>query len=213
MIRVFLLDDHALIRTGYRLTLQQEVDMDVVGEAGSAEEGLPLIRKLKPDVVLCDLHMPGLSGLDVTERLTRSGDGPKVVIVSVQEDGPMPKRLLDAGASGYLGKACDANELFRAIREAARGRRYLGGEIAQRMALAGEGQSPFDRLSPRELEIAMLFCRGIRAEDIARKLCLSGKTVATHKYRLFEKLGIKDTVALARLAAQYGVTDPAQAVG
>jgi DNA-binding NarL/FixJ family response regulator len=213
MIRVFLLDDHALVRTGYRLTLQLEVDMDVVGEAGSAEEGLPLIRKLKPDVVLCDLHMPGLSGLDVTERLTRSGDGPKVVIVSVQEDGPMPKRLLEAGASGYLGKACDANELFRAIREAARGRRYLGGEIAQRMALSGNGDSPFEKLSPRELEIAMLFCRGIRAEDIARKLCLSGKTVATHKYRLFEKLGIKDTVALARLAAQYGVTDPAQAVG
>jgi DNA-binding NarL/FixJ family response regulator len=213
MIRVFLLDDHALVRTGYRLTLQQEVDMEVVGEAGSAEEGLPLIRKLKPDVVLCDLHMPGLSGLDVTERLTRSGDGPKVVIVSVQEDGPMPKRLLEAGASGYLGKACDANELFRAIREAARGRRYLGGEIAQRMALSGNGDSPFEKLSPRELEIAMLFCRGIRAEDIARKLCLSGKTVATHKYRLFEKLGIKDTVALARLAAQYGVTDPAQAVG
>lgn len=213
MIRVFLLDDHALVRTGYRLTLQQEVDMEVVGEAGTAEEGLPLIRKLKPDVVLCDLHLPGLSGLDVTERLTRSEGGPKVVIVSVQEDGPMPKRLMDAGASGYLGKACDANELFRAIREAARGRRYLGGEIAQRMALAGKDDSPFDRLSPRELEIAMLFCRGLRAEDIARKLCLSGKTVATHKYRLFEKLGIKDTVALARLAAQYGITDPAQAVG
>jgi len=213
MIRVFLLDDHALVRTGYRLTLQQEVDMEVVGEAGTGEEGLPLIRKLKPDVVVCDLHLPGLSGLDVTERLARGQGGPKVVIVSVQEDGPMPKRLMDAGASGYLGKACDAQELFRAIREAARGRRYLGGEIAQRMALAGKGDSPFEKLSPRELEISMMFCRGMRAEDIARKLCLSGKTVATHKYRLFEKLAIKDTVALARLAAQYGITDPAQAVG
>jgi two-component system invasion response regulator UvrY len=213
MIRIFLLDDHALVRTGYRLTLQQEVDFEVVGEAGSAEEGLPAIRKLKPDVVLCDLHLPGLSGLDVTDRLTRSDDGPKVVIVSVQEDGPMPKRLLDAGASGYLGKGCDAQELFRAIREVARGRRYLGGGIAQRIALSGGDASPFEKLSPRELEISMLFCRGMRAEDIARRLCLSGKTVATHKYRLFEKLGIKDTVSLARLASQYGVIDPVQSMG
>jgi len=211
MIKVFLLDDHALVRTGYRLILQQEMDIEVVGEAGSGEEGLPMIRKLRPDVVICDLHMPGVSGLDVTERLVRGGIA-KVVIVSVQEDGPMPKRLLDAGAHAYLGKGCDASELVRAIRETARGRRYLSTEIAQKLALCGPAASPFDLLSPRELEISMLFCQGMRAEDIARRLSLSGKTVATHKYRLFEKLGIKDTVALARMATQHGVTDPAYSV-
>ncbi|KFN44483.1 response regulator [Arenimonas oryziterrae] len=207
MIRVFLLDDHALVRTGYRLILQQELDMEVVGEAASGEDGLPMIRRLRPDVVLCDLHLPGVSGLDITDRLVK-GEIAKVVIVSVQEDGPMPQRLLDAGASGYLGKACDASELLRAIREAARGRRYLGGDIAQKLALGGKNLSPFDQLSPRELEISMLFCQGLRAEDIARRLSLSGKTVATHKYRLLEKLGIKDTIALARMAMQHGVTDP-----
>ena len=209
MIRIFLLDDHALIRTGYRMTLQGQVDFDVVGEAGSGEEGLPLIRRMKPDVVLCDLHLPGISGLEVTERLVRSGSESKVVIVSVQEEGPMPKRLLEAGARGYIGKACDAQELFRAIREAARGKRYVGSEIAQKLALAGDNRTPFEALSPRELEIALLLCQGLRAEEIARRLSLSSKTVATHKYRLFDKLGIKDTVALARLAGQHGLLDPA----
>jgi two-component system, NarL family, invasion response regulator UvrY len=211
MIRVFLLDDHALVRTGYRLILGPQLDIEVVGEAGSGEEGLPQIRTLRPDVVICDLHLPGISGLDVTERLVKSGVT-KVVIVSVHEDGPMPKRLLDAGASGYLGKACEAEELLRAVREAARGRRYLGGSIAQKLALGSDRASPFDQLSPRELEISMLFCQGLRAEDIARRLSLSGKTVATHKYRLFEKLGIKDTIALSRMAMQHGISDPVLAV-
>jgi DNA-binding NarL/FixJ family response regulator len=212
MIRVFLLDDHALVRVGYRLILQQEVDVEIVGEAGSGEEALPLIRRLKPDVVVCDVHLPGLSGLEITERLVKGQLGCKVVVVSVQEDGPMPKRMLDAGASAYLGKCCDAAEFVRAIREAARGRRYLAGELAQRLALGGAGASPFDKLSKRELEVSLLFCQGLRAEDIARRLSLSGKTVATHKYRLFEKLGVRDTVGLARLATQHGLTEPARAL-
>lgn len=207
MIRVFLLDDHALVRTGYRLIFEPQLDIEVVGEAGSGEEGMPLIRKSKPDVVICDLHLPGISGLDITERLVK-GEVAKVVIVSVHEDGPMPKRLLDAGASGYLGKGCEAEELLRGVREAARGRRYLGSSIAQKLALDGGLRSPFDQLSPRELEISMLFCQGLRAEEIARRLSLSGKTVATHKYRLFEKLGIKDTIALSRMAMQHGISDP-----
>ncbi|HQZ32223.1 MAG TPA: response regulator [Arenimonas sp.] len=214
MIRVFLLDDHALVRTGYRLILGQEKEFEVVGEAGSGEEGLPMIRRLKPQVVICDLHLPGISGLDITERIVRSELGTYVLIVSVQEEGPMPRRLIEAGASGYLGKGCDAAELVRALREVARGRRYLASQVAQRMALSrlcGD-DSPFDALSPRELEVARMLCQGLRMEEIGRRLSLSGKTVATHKYRLFEKLGIKDTVALARMAGQHGVSDPAYAI-
>jgi DNA-binding NarL/FixJ family response regulator len=214
MIRVFLLDDHALVRTGYRLILGQEKDFEIVGEAGSGEEGLPMIRRLKPQVVICDLHLPGISGLDITERIVRSELGAHVLIVSVQEEGPMPRRLIEAGASGYLGKGCDAAELVRAVREVARGRRYLASHVAQRMALSrlcGD-DSPFDALSPRELEVARMLCQGLRMEEIGRRLSLSGKTVATHKYRLYDKLGIKDTVALARLAGQHGVSDPAYAI-
>ena len=208
MTKVFLLDDHGLVRTGYRMMLEPHADIEVVGEASSGDEALPMIRRLKPDVVLCDLHMPGVSGLDITERLVKGQSPARVIIVSVQVDGPMPRRLLDAGAFGYLGKCCEAGELLKAIREVARGRRYLGADIAQSLALGERAGSPFDLLSRREMEISLLFCQGLRAEDIARKLSLSGKTVATHKYRLMDKLGIKDTVALARMAAQHGVTEP-----
>lgn len=208
MIKVFLLDDHALVRTGYRLILERETDMLVVGEAEDGESGLPLIRQLKPDVVLCDLHLPGVSGLEITERLARGDTNSKVVICSVQQDGPMPRRLMAAGAHGYVGKGCDAGELLRAIREAARGKRYLASDVAQHMALAGnQGASPFEHLSPREMEVAKLLCQGLKLEEIGRRLHLSGKTVATHKYRLLDKLAIKDTVSLARLATQYGVHD------
>jgi DNA-binding NarL/FixJ family response regulator len=209
MIRVFLIDDHELVRTGFRLILSAEPDMDIVGEAGSGEEALPAIRRLKPDVVLCDLHLPGVSGLEVTERLVRSAGGPKVIVLSVQQDGPLPRRVLEAGAAGYLGKACPAQELLRAVRDASRGRRYVGGDVAQHLALSSiDGRaSPFDALSPRELEVALLLVQGRRMSEIAERLSLSAKTVATHKYRLFDKLGINDTVALARLAVQYGLSE------
>jgi two-component system, NarL family, invasion response regulator UvrY len=209
-IRVFLLDDHALVRSGLRLMLSAETDIEVVGEADSGEAGLPMIRKLKPDVVLCDLHLPGISGLEVTERIVKGDYGCKVIVVSVLEDGPIPKRLLEAGASGYVGKGGDAAELLRATREVARGKRYLANGIAQHLALAGIGgdATPFDLLSPRELEVAMLLVRGFRQEEIAKRLNLSAKTVNTHKARLFEKLGVQDSIALARLSSQYGLSDP-----
>ena len=153
-IRVFIVDDHALVRTGFRLILGSEPDIEVVGEADSAEQALPQIRKLKPDVVLCDLHLPGLSGLEVTERVVRGEYGSRVIVVSVLEDGPMPRRLLEAGAFGYVGKACDAVELLEAVRDVARGRKYLSSAIAQGLALAGlqgEMASPFDALTPRAM--------------------------------------------------------------
>ena len=213
MIRVFLLDDHALVRAGYRMILQNELDIEVIGEAANGVDGLPLIKKLLPDVVLCDLHLPGISGLEITERLIRGQVGPRVVIVSVQEEGPMPKRLLDAGASAYVGKACDSRELLKAIREASRGKRYVGSDLAQRLAFGGnQTSSPFFGLSPREMEISMLLCQGLRAEDIARKLNLSGKTIATHKSRLMIKLGVNDIMSMARLASQHGITEPAKSL-
>ncbi|WP_202844644.1 response regulator [Luteimonas saliphila] len=210
-IRVFMVDDHALVRAGMRMILSGETDIEVVGEAESGESALPQIRKLKPDVVLCDLHLPGVSGLEVTERVVK-GRHAKVIVVSVLEDGPMPRKLIEAGASGYVGKGGDSAELLRAVRDVARGKRYLASGIAQKLALSGllGGGSPFDELSPRELEIAMLLVQGLRQEEIAKKLSLSPKTVNTHKSRLFLKLQIEDNIALARLASQYGLIDPSQ---
>ena len=213
-IRVFIVDDHALVRTGMRMILSAESDIEVVGDAESGEEALPLIRKLKPDVVLCDLHLPGLSGLEVTARIVKGDQESRVIIVSVLQDGPMPRRLLEAGASGYVGKGGDAAELLRAIREVARGKRFLANGIAQNLALAGiDGSaSPFDSLSPREMEIALMLVQGLRQDAIAKRLSLSAKTVNTHKARLFEKLDITDSIALARLASRYGIVDPARAI-
>lgn len=212
-IRVYLVDDHALVRTGMKMILSGETDIEVVGEAETGEDALRDVRQLLPDVVLCDLHLPGVSGMEVTERIVRSHRNTRVVIVSVLEDGPLPKRLLEAGAAGYIGKGCDdAQELLRAVRDVAMGRRYLGTSIAQNLALStveGNG-SPFDSLSPRELEVALLLTQGLRQEDIARRLSLSAKTVNTHKARLFEKMGIHDNIALARMASQYGLVDPAR---
>ncbi len=213
-IRVFIVEDHALVRTGMRMILSSEVDIEVVGDAENGELALPLIRALKPDVVLCDLHLPGVSGLEVTERVVKGDHGTRVIIVSVLEDGPLPKRLLEAGASGYVGKGGDAAELLRAVRDVARGRRYLASSIAQHLALSGlnGGGSPFDELSPRELEVALLLAQGLRQEEIARRLSLSAKTVNTHKTRMFEKLEITDSIALARLLGQYGLVEPALAI-
>jgi two-component system, NarL family, invasion response regulator UvrY len=213
-IRVYVVDDHALVRAGMRMILSGETDIEVVGEAECGEDALPQIRKLAPDVVLCDLHLPGVSGLELTERILKGDHGTKVIVVSVLEDGPMPRRLLEVGASGYVGKGGDASELLRAVREVARGKRYLASSVAQNLALYGiDGDgSPFDHLSPRELEVAMLLTQGLRQEDIARKLSLSAKTVNTHKTRLFGKLGVQDSIALARLAGQYGLANPATAL-
>ena len=213
-IRVYVVDDHALVRAGMRMILSAEADIEVVGEAESGEDALPEIRALKPDIVLCDLHLPGVSGLEVTERIVRGEYGPKVIVVSVLEDGPMPKRMIASGAAGYVGKGGDARELLRAVREVASGRRFLASRVAQSLALSGldATESPFDSLSPRETEVAMLLVQGMRQEEIARRLSLSAKTINTHKTRLFEKLQVHDSIALARLASQYGMADPAHAI-
>ena len=209
-IRVFIVDDHALVRTGMRMILSAQTDIEVIGDVETGEAALPLIRRLKPDVVLCDLHLPGLSGLEVTERVTQGSSGPRVIIVSVLEDGPMPRRLLEAGASGYVGKGGDAQELLNAIRDVARGKRYLASSVAQSIALSGVSGSatPIDALTARELEIGLLMAQGIRQHDIAQRLSLSPKTINTHKSRLFDKLGIGDTVALVRTLKQHGLLDP-----
>src|SRR4051794_23467141 len=135
MIRIVLIDDHTLVRTGLRLILQQQADMDIVGEADNGEKGLALIKRLEPEIALVDVHMPGFSGVEVTERVRRAKLATRIVILTMAGDAPFPRRLLDAGASGYLTKGCPAEELLKAVRQVADGRRYLGAEIAQQMAL------------------------------------------------------------------------------
>lgn len=210
MMRVVLIDDHELVRTGFRMILGQQPDIEVVGEASDGERGLGLLRKLQPDVALVDVHMPGVSGIEVTERARKLKLPTRIVIVTMVSEPPFPKRLLEAGASGYITKGCAASELIRAVRQVADGRRYLSPAIAEVIALAaltGAAQSPFEALSSRELEVALLLARGQPLQTIAELLSLSPKTVATYKYRLFEKLDIDNSVTLAHLAGMHGLLD------
>ena len=209
MITILLVDDHAMVRAGLRRVLGEQPDMQLVGEAASGEEAVTLVRRLVPQVVLMDLHMPGMSGLEATERIVRGSPKVRVIIVTMQEEDPFPRRLLQVGACGYLTKAGPEEELVKAVREVSLGRRYIAPAIAQRLALASlPGQNPanpFDRLTPRELEIALGLARGESMVAIGRRLNISAKTVATHKYRIYEKLDVHSEVELAHLALQYGL--------
>jgi len=211
MIQLFLLDDHELTRTGFRYILGREKDIEVVGDCGSGEETLVQVRRLRPDVLLCDLYLPGVSGLEVTERVVQMAVGTRVIVLSAQPEEPLPRRLMEAGAFGYLGKGCSPNEMLRAIRTVAKGQRFLGGSVAQHLALdslSNGGASPFDQLSTRELETILLLMQGLRVYEIAEKLRLSDKTVSSHKYNAFDKLGVRDLSSLTRLALQWQVVDP-----
>ena len=207
MIRIALVDDHNIMRAGLRAILQNHTDMEIVGEAEDGDKGLMLIKQVQPDIALVDVHMPGISGVELTERVRRAKHSTKVVILKVTSEAPFPRRLLEAGASGYLTKGCPAEELVRAIRQVADGKRYVGNDVAQQLALAtmdGE-RPPFEKLSARELEIAIMLAKGLKANEIARRLHLSEKTVATYKARLFDKLEIDNVVALAHLATVHGL--------
>ncbi len=216
MINIVLVDDHELVRTGFRMILQQQPDICIVGEAGSAEEGLKLIRSLVPHLAIVDVHMPGMSGIELTERVSRGKFSTHVVIVTVVDDARFPKRLLDAGALGYLTKGCTADELISAIRQVAAGKRYLAPAGAQQLAMAaldGNG-SPFDALSSRELEVAMMLVRGKPLTLIGEQLNLSPKTVSTYKQRLMEKLHVDHVLSLAHLMTAHGLLDaPPHQVG
>src|SRR5690554_1155339 len=210
MIRVYLVDDHEMVRTGFRALLNQHPEFCVVGEAGTGEDALADLRNTAAEVVLCDLHLPGISGLEVTDRLIRGGNQARVIVVSAQEDGPLPRRVLNAGASGYLGKAAPSEELLRAIRDVSRGKRYISATVAQQMAISSLDTtgSPFEQLSVRELEVAMLLIQGLRMTTIGERLNLSAKTVATHKYNLFAKLHVNDIASLTKMAMQHGLSEP-----
>lgn len=211
MIGVVLVDDHELVRTGFRMILSQQPGIEVLGEASDGEEGLALIRNLKPDVALVDVHMPKLSGIELTDRVRRHKLGTRIVILTVVNEAPFPRRLIEAGASGYLTKGCAAEELVRAVRQVADGRRHLSPDVAELLALGvldGRNQaSPFEALSARELDVAVMLAQGRDMQYIAKQLNLSAKTVATYKYRLFDKLDVDNPVALAHLAHLHGLLD------
>ena len=210
-IKVILVDDHDLVRTGIKLILQDAPGVSVVGEACTGEEAVKLAREIQHDVILLDVMMPGIGGLGATSRLKRACPDSKILIVTVCNNEHFPSKLLQAGASGYLTKGASQQEIIQAIRAVHTGQLYLSQDIANLLAvkhLSDKGENPFDQLSERELQVSLMIASGVKVQDISTMLHLSPKTVNSYRYRVFEKTGVENDVSLALLAMRHGlITD------
>lgn len=210
MIKVLIVDDHALVRMGIRRLLDDLPDINVVAEAENGETALSLVKDLTPDVVLLDMKMPGIGGWEVTRRLKKTNPQVKVIAVTALSAEPLPSRILQLGAMGYLTKESSAAEMAAAIRKVYNGDLYLSPCIAQNIALHSlhpSHDSPFDLLSEREMQVMLMLTSGMTVPDIATKLFLSTKTVNGYRYRMFDKLGIRNNVELTYLAMKHHMVD------
>lgn len=211
MIRVLVVDDHDLVRMGIVSLLSGSNKIQVVAEASSGEEAIELAKHHEPDVVLMDIRMPGMGGLEATRKILRQNEDVRVIAVTACAEDPFASRLLQAGAAGYMTKGATADEMIMAVLKVKSGQRYISPEIAQRMALkpfaTQEDVCPFDLLSDREMQISILIVNCVKVQEISDQLFLSPKTVNTYRYRIFEKLDITSDVELTRLAIRHGIID------
>ncbi|MDF1646278.1 MAG: UvrY/SirA/GacA family response regulator transcription factor [Legionellaceae bacterium] len=210
MIKVLIVDDHELVRMGIRLLLDDAENIDVVAEAKDGDSALKEVKIHNPDVVLLDIKMPGMDGWEVTRRLKQIKPNIHIIVFTAATTNPLPARLLQLGAMGYLTKDSAADEMLQAIQKVSAGERYLSADIAQQIALSSLNPtdiSPLDCLSEREMQVMLMITRGLAVNLIAEKLFLSPKTVGTYRYRMLEKLGIKNDVELMHLAIKHGVLE------
>ena len=205
-----LVDDHDLVRTGIKRLLEDHPNIEIVGEAVSGEEALQQVSVYDPDVVLMDINMPGIGGLEATRKLLQRKPKLKIIVVTMHDDDLFPQRFLKAGALGYVTKGAKVEEILQAIRAVMANKRYLSPAIAQQIALGQVGEevtSPFDNLSERELQVLLMMMDGQSIGAISETLCLSPKTVSTYRTRLYAKLGVQNDIELARLALLHGVVE------
>lgn len=214
VISILLVDDHEIVRAGVKRLLGDVKGVKVIGEAASGEEAIKLVREHRPDVVLMDVRMPGIGGLEATRKLLRVDPNLKIIALTVCEEEPFPSKLLQAGACGYITKGSDIKEMVEAIRAVYIGQRYISAEVARQLALrhvSDENGTPFDLLSERELQVTIMITSGMKVQDISDKLCLSPKTVNSYRYRIFDKLHLHSDVELTHLALKHGILDQALA--
>lgn len=211
MIRLFLVDDHSLVRDGLRRILGDRDDIVVTGEFATGEEAVDAVRREAPDLVLMDINMPGIGGLEATRRITQLAPAVRVVVITVHDEDPFPSQMLDAGARGYLSKGCRSQELLAAIDQVMQGGLFFSAEVAQNLALAsfrrGDKAELFDQLAPREMQTMMMIVQGIGNQQIADALFLSPKTISTYRHRLYGKLGVSNDVELTLLALRHGLLE------
>lgn len=214
MIQIVVVDDHDLVRMGLVRLLDDVAGIEVIAEARSGEEAIKLARELEPDVIMMDVRMPGIGGIEATRKIHRSYPDIRIIAVTACGDDPFPSRLLQAGASGYLTKGASTEEMVLAVKTVSAGQKYLAPNVAQKLALqsVGEGGSPFSELSDREMQIATMICSCKKVQEISDKLCLSPKTVNTYRYRIFDKLSVSSDVELTHLAIRHGLLEPQEMV-
>lgn len=214
LITVILVDDHDLVRAGVRKLVAEVPDVKVVAEGSSGEEAIALVREHKPDVVFMDIRMPGIGGLEATSRILTVHPNTRVIGLSAFNDDLYPPKLLRAGAKGYITKSAGKDEVKDALDTVLAGEIYISPEIARQVAVSSISgtvdQSAFSLLSERELQIARMITSGHRANEVAAILMVSPKTVNTHKYRIYEKLGVTNDVELTLAAVRHGLVDPTE---
>jgi DNA-binding NarL/FixJ family response regulator len=215
MIRVAIADDQALVRTGFRVILDAEPDLEVVGEGGDGHEIVDLVRARRPDVVLMDVRMPNLDGIEATRRLTVLPQPPRVLMLTTFDLDEYVYEALRAGASGFLLKDAGADELLHAVRVVAAGEALLSPSITRRLIAdyarrppASERPTALAELTPRELEVLRLLARGLSNAEIAGELVLGDATVKTHVARVFQKLDLHDRAQAVVLAYETGLVTP-----
>lgn len=212
---VLVVDDHDLIRLGICRLLSELPDITVVAQAACGEEAIAQVRQLKPNIVFMDIRMPGIGGLEATQRILSHYPETKIIVISAFNDDVYPMTLLKAGAAGYITKNADTEEIKTAIDSVLSGKVYVSPNLAQMMVVNGlsiHSKSPLSQLSQRELQIAELITRGRRANEVAETLSISPKTINTYKYRIYEKLGVSNDVELTLAAVKYGLVDPSEVI-
>ncbi len=209
-VRVMLVDDHAVVRMGFRLLLEGAADLKVAAEANSGEEAVRSFAEVKPDVVVMDISMPGIGGLEAIDRILAREPQARILVLSAHEDIMHARRVLKAGAAGYLTKRSAAEALIDAIRQVAQGKTYLEPSIAQQLALqqlSGD-KSPVDMLSEKEFKVFLALAKGKSVAEIAEVMSLSPRTVGTHLYNIKQKLGASNSAELAIMAIRAGLVEP-----
>lgn len=205
------MDDHDLVRFGFKSLLGSKDGIEVVETLSSGEDAITWCRDNRGniDVILMDVNMPGIGGIEATHRISSSWPDIGIIIVTVHDEGPLPKQLLNGGAKGYLTKGNGVEEMYTAITDVHSGKHYIAKDIAQQLALSvlpGE-TNPIDTLSMREIQVLMMVAQGTRTQQISEILNLSPKTISTYRKRLYEKLDVSSDIEMLHLAMKHGVLD------
>ncbi|MDX1599977.1 MAG: response regulator transcription factor [Anaerolineales bacterium] len=213
-MRLLLVDDHEVVRSGLQMLLQNEADVEIVGEVATAEEALDLVVDTKPDVVVMDIGLPGMSGIDAARAILEREPSAAIVALTIHEDEEYFFKMLDAGASGYVPKRAAPDEFLKAIRAAASGEVYLYPSLAKLLVheyldeSGDKDQQQLSDLTPREVEVLELVAEGMTNREMGQELTISPKTVARHRENIMRKLNLHSRTELVRYAIRKGVIEP-----